>query len=470
MAAALILSSLAPLPPAFALTDEEIYSALRLPVVLPGARTAAMGRAGLALVDDPAALRINPARLAALGHRQGAFELRRDEAGDQSGRSSFVASDPGGGNPFAGARAASSSREDAGYRPLFLGYAHPLELLGRPLVAAVGRTEALDAALTARTTSTVVPISAPVAPDSGAEVTLVSEGSLQARVALWEAGAGWRITPSFAAGAALSFGTLDLNASTTGSLSDPLQLTGPGMVDPRFGAPVPSPLRSTRTSGSDTDLAVSFGAWWKPASALSVATVFRQGARFDLEGRSRDQVPGGSTPFSTRLELPDTAAVGLAWTPLRGHPSAALQSLTLVLDVERVSRGGLASGVREGVNVLTSPMAVRTVTYESEDVTEARLGVEVRRSLPSWTLAVRGGLYTERVSAVRAVRIAGDVPPLEGHAEALSEAGFFEDEDDELHATLGAGFAFYALTLDLGADLSGEGSRFTASASYRFGR
>src|SRR5437867_9127908 len=62
-----LLVSLACVSTVFALTDEDVYGALRIPFITPGGRIAAMGGAGLALVDDVAATRLNPARLAAVG-------------------------------------------------------------------------------------------------------------------------------------------------------------------------------------------------------------------------------------------------------------------------------------------------------------------------------------------------------------------------------------------------------------------
>jgi hypothetical protein len=302
------------------------------------------------------------------------------------------------------------------------------------------------------------------------EVTRVSRGSLDARLALYDAGAGWRLTPTFSAGASLVVGTLDLETRTVGLLADPLQLTGPGSVDPRFGSPVPAPLMETRTSSSDTALAFSFGSWWMPAQSLGVAAVFRKGPRFDASSGMRDEVTGHRISGNTIVRLPDTAAIGAAWKPFLGHPSSTLQSLVLALDVERASDASVEGIVTPRRTIHTMADTVRRVSAVVDGETQARLGVEVRRSYPGWTLALRGGAYNERTPVVRREALAGDMPMAEMEAAALTKAGFLERPDMRFHLTAGAGIAFYTFSLDLGLDVSPDDTQASVSTTYRFGR
>ncbi len=455
------MAVLAPGPVTQAVSDEDAFGGLLFSHPIPGARAAGMARAGLALVNDPTALRLNPARLAAVDSPAIALDLRWSDADPVEDDSGLVATDPAL-NPFAGTTASRSLESDDAFRPSFIGYAHPLEGMTRPFVPGVSRTEAMHLSVSGSTRSTSVPVSAPIAPDSGVEATLASDSSMDVSMALWDVGGGWRFSPTFAAGATVVVGTLSLSTRTVGSLADPLQLTGPGTIDPRFGTPVPQPLVETESDGDGTAFAFSFGSWWKPARTLALAVVYRQGPRFDVSGHTRDLVTGEETESDTRLRMPDTAAVGVVWNPK--------ENLTLALDVESASGAELSGDILTPRNIHTAPAAMTRSTFEIDDEIQVRLGMEVRRSMPTWTMAFRGGVYNERSPVVRRDTLEGDVSPLEGHAAALEEAGFFDRPDTEIHATLGFGAAFYALGFDLGVDASESRLAVTASTSWRFGR
>lgn len=452
---------LAPGSAVLALSDEDAFAGLSFSHPTPGARAAGMGRAGLALVSDPAALRFNPARLAALDSPEVALDLRWSDTDPVEDDSGLVATDAAA-NPFAGTTASRSLESDDGFRPSFLGYAHPLKGMTHPFVPGVSRTEVMHLSVSGSTRSTSVPVSAPIAPDSGVEATLASDSSMDVSMALWDVGGGWRVSPTFAAGATIVVGTLSLSTRTVGSLADPLQLTGPGTIDPRFGTAVPQPLVETSSDADETAFAFSFGSWWKPARSLALAVVYRQGPRFDVTGRTRDLVTGEETESDTRLRMPDTAAVGVVWTPK--------ETVTLALDVESASGAELSGDILTPRNIHTDPAVMTRSTFEVDDEIQVRLGMELRRSLPTWTMAFRGGVYNERSPVVRRDALEGDVAPMEGHAAALEEAGFFDRPDTEIHATLGFGAAFYSLGFDLAVDASESRLAVTASTSWRFGQ
>jgi hypothetical protein len=146
-----------------------------------------------------------------------------------------------------------------------------------------------------------------------------------------------------------------------------------------------------------------------------------------------------------------------------------LRSLVLALDVERSSGASFEGTVSDGRTLLTRADAVQRVSAVLDGETQARLGMEVRRSYPAWTLALRGGAYNERAPVVRLEHLSGDVPPLEGQAEALREAGFLQRPDMEVHVTAGAGLSLYAVSFDLGVDVSSSEAQVAASATWRFG-
>jgi len=463
-----LILNVAVAPRADAVTDEEIYTGLRFPLQPPGARLAAMGGAGLALVDDAAAARVNPARLGAINAPEIVIEGSMRSSSTVSTDSDFTRFDPSI-NPFAGTGFSTTVTDDGRTAPAYFSYAHPLKVLSRPLVVAFSRFQAVDVSLDARSASRTTPLSAPPVPSGGDNVLRISEGQLDAEVVLYDLAAGWRLTPTFAVGASLTAGRLSLSSETTGLLSDPLQFTGPGMSDPRFSGPAAAPLSRTRSDGTDTDFAFSFGAWWRPHPAVSVGTTYHRGPRFGIPATSRDLSAMTRERFTNVVKQPDTEAAGIVWTPFYRSASANLQTLTFALDLERIEYGDVLEGLRAGENVLTRSDFVRRVEYTADDALETHLGVEYRQSFLTWTLALRAGGYTEHDAGLRLSSASGDVGALQGQSRAMEEDGFLPGQHTRAHATFGAGARFYSLGFDVALDVSEHVHQLAASMTWRFG-
>jgi len=306
-----------------------------------------------------------------------------------------------------------------------------------------------------------------VAPGGGDIVTRISRGSIEADIALYDLAAGWRLSPTFSIGVSAVIGRMDLSASSTGLLSDPLQFTVISMFDPRFSGPSAVPLTQTVSDGTDTSLAFSFGSSWRAHRSLVVAAAYRQGPRFSFEATSRDFSSGARRSFDNTFKIPDVAAAGLAWTPFSRHPSSGLQSLTFALDVERVEYGDRLEDFEEGQSILTSPIFVGKVSYAAESETEIRIGGEYGLSFTSWTLDLRAGFYTRHGGGIHLSSASGD-PSLTGLSEALRQAETLADAETAEHYTLGAGVRFYALSVGLAADTSDQATRILASVTYDF--
>jgi len=454
-----------------AVTDEEIYAGLRFSGQAPGGRLAGMGGAGLALVDDAGAAHLNPARLCAINAPELVIEATNRSRSATSTHSDFFRFDTSVNsiNRFAGASFRTVETPDDEMTPAFLAYAHPLKLRSRPVVLALSRTAALDTSFSARSVNLTTPLLPSITPSAGDVVRRISEGHIDADLELYDLSAGWRLTPSFSVGGALILGRLQLSSRTVGLLADPLQFTGPGMFDPRFSGSAAAPLVETSSDGNDTDVAFSFGAWWRPHRDFSVATVYRQGTRFGVEAVSRDLATGARQAFVNVIKEPDVASVGLAWTPFGRSSSTNLQTLTFALDLSRVEYSDVLAGLRTGENVLTRSDFIRDVSYTADDAVEARLGMEYRRSFLTWTLAWRGGVYTEHDAGIHLTRAAGDVGALQGQARAMSQGEFFPGRDTELHGTLGVGARFYSVGFDLGVDLAEDYEQASVSMTWRLG-
>ena len=445
-------------------TDEEIWGALRFTPTLRGARYAALGSAGIALVDDAAAVVINPARLPALLDQELLFEARTgsvDEVSHDGGLQQFNPAI----NPFAGSTIlGGSTPEDLRAGLISWSYPIPLRL---PLVIGAsldGATESIRAVSSVDT----VPLSAPVTPAGGDNVLRISTGAMDRTSRNLTLAAGWGLTPDFWIGGAVVAGRLEVDAVTTGSLADPLQFTGPGMFDPRFSGTAPEPLRRTTTDDSDTSFALSAGAFFRPHPAMGLSVVWREGARYELTATTLDLVSGASTRFSSTVKLPDRAALGLAWSPFLSHPSPTLRTLKIAVDVERVSYGDLVEDLVVGQNILTSPDFVGSVSYGADDATEVHLGVEWLRIQRDWTLALRAGGYTDENASITLSGISGDMGALQGQSAALARGGFFEPTESEAHLTGGIGLGFYRLDVDMAVDYSEPQTRVVFSTRYRF--
>ncbi len=453
---------------AAALTDEEAYRGLVFAGTHPGGRTAGMGGAGLALIDDPAGVVLNPARLAAITHRSALVGIAARMFDDDSTATGLVRPDPSI-NPYAGTDITGDTSVDEPIRAALLAYAHPFAFR-RPLVLGVARERVMDLSISASARALTTPLAAPVTPSGGDEILMTSRSDLDIAITRYDLGAGWRITPHFSVGGAVVVGQLDLSSSTTGSLADPLQFTVPGMFDPRFGGTAPMPLTKVRSGGSDTSVAYTFGAWWRAAPGVSLATAFTRGNRFSVPGTSRDLLTGSRRSFSDVIKVPDRASLGVAWNPFIHRASARLQSLTIACDLERVRYSDQLDGFVSRRTIMTDPRFVHRVRFDADDATEARLGAEYEEKFLTWTLAVRGGVYTAHDGRVHLADASGGPAVLRGFGSALESSDAYARDDTEVHATVGAGARFYGFTLDGAIDVAGSGTSVVVSTTFGVGR
>lgn len=461
MAAGVFLSCASTL---FAATDDEIWGALRFPPTLHGARYAAMGSTGIAFVGDATGLLTNPGRLPAALDPEIFLELRSDDPDDTNLDSGLLQFDPQT-NPFAGSTFNAEAVPDDDPEGL-VAFVWPFDFQ-RPLVLG-GSIEATSGALTAGSSVTTIPVSAPVTPNSGDEVLRISSGTLDSKSTTFSIGAGYGITPDFWIGASASMAQLEVDAISTGLLADPLQFTGPGMFDPRYQSSEPQPLRTTTTDGSDTAIGFTVGVFFRPHPTLGLATRYLSGPRFEIPATGADLLTGTEVSFTNTIKVPDRASIGMAWTPFLSHGSSALRTLVFALDVERVAYSDLVEDFVPGRNVLTSSDFVQSAEFDADDATEVHFGTEWRLINPAWSLALRLGAYLDENASIHVTDISGDAGGLQGQSGALVEGGFFEETDSEVHVTGGLGFGGSQFDLDLALDVADPSTRVILSTRYRF--
>ena len=448
----------------FAATDDEIWGALRFPPTLHGARHAAMGSAGIAMVGDATATLTNPARLPAVLDPEVLLEVRSQDPDETALESGLLQFDPSI-NPFAGSSFSTEAAPDDDPEGM-LAFVWPFDL-ARPLVLG-GSIDATSSALTAGSSVTTIPLNTAVTPNSGDEVLRLSTGTLDSKSTNLTLGAGYGITPDFWIGAAAQVAQLEIDAISTGLLADPLQFTGPGMFDPRYQTSAPQPLRTTVTDGSDTGIGFSVGVFFRPHPTLGLATLYRGGPRFELPGTATDLLTGTEVSFTNTIKVPDRASIGAAWTPFLSHGSSAARTLVFALDVEHVTYSDLVEDFVPGRNILTSSDFVQSATFDADDATEVHFGTEWRLIHPSWSLALRAGAYLDENASIHLTDISGDVGDLQGQSGALIEGGFFEETDSEVHVTGGLGFSGQSFDLDFAVDVADPSTHIILSTRYRF--
>ena len=107
-----------------------------------------------------------------------------------------------------------------------------------------------------------------------------------------------------------------------------------------------------------------------------------------------------------------------------------------------------------GVNILTQPDAVFTV----DDATDYRLGAEYIVFTKFSPLAIRGGIFTESDSTIRA---------LSTGTNSLATPEAFAGKDDQLHGAVGLGLSRGRFQFDLGADFSESDNEYLISIIFQ---
>lgn len=420
----------------------------------PGARSLGMGGTFLALADDATASEANPAGLTQLSRPEISIHVRHSEteietldinaftALEQLNRERTFSSRlvPGSalGNAFAGSTRVGFEPEVdevsfASYVHPYDGYAfsvyyqrstdfsggHVFEAFDDSVLDYYRATQALDVVLEN------VGISA--AFEAGDQLSV----GFSIRYSALDARAVQDLRIDYSA-------DIELGALAPGaSLAEVRSL---GILDQR--------VQREEYDDQGRDVTFNAGLLWKPHDRVSIGLVYKDGARFRVEGVALDfgcldPMPDPGTPcepgaFVTtgeRFEVPDFLGIGIAWR--------VTDRLELALDLDAIEYSG--------INPVLTPQdipAVRQQVEEIDDVVEVHFGIEKifllgRRNVP---LTVRAGVYTNP-----------------------DHDGIVGIDSDETVYTFGLGTVFMErVQLDLAARSSDRSEAGIVSMVYRF--
>jgi long-subunit fatty acid transport protein len=444
LALGLVVSALVAAPAA-ALTDEEVFRDFRFNLISPGARARGIGGAFVSLADDATAAQSNPAGLSFLRRSEFFAELRMVDNADKSTVINEML--PSGLDTFV----ASGTSIDDGTNLSFLSGV----LARRRWSLGISRQEVINIS------NSTLSSYAFQFQDTPGVFLVEGTGNIDAQAVNWNLSGGYRITDRFSLGATAAYATLEVNSLVTNTIVD-TEGTLTGQV------PVLEPALDLQTQIDDTDSDWIFniGLLYRVQDKWSIGAMYREGPSFSVTetipsaaDANKDGSPDGmdlfavterlGTSFVQQFSLPDTFAVG-------GSVNVTGR-LTVSGDVDYIRYSNLLEGYLPGVNAVTGPDAVFTI----DDAYAFRAGAEYvfpnrRSKFPP--LALRGGLYTEESSTIRAVSTG---------SETLASEEVFTADDLQEHLTLGMGFAMKRVKLDFAFDFAEIDNEFLLSFIYQ---
>ncbi|HET6603540.1 MAG TPA: outer membrane protein transport protein [Xanthomonadaceae bacterium] len=428
--------------PAFAITDVENNASLPFSFSNPGARSLGMGGAFIGLADDATAAYANPAGLIGLGlEKQFSIEVRYNDF-----NTPYATSGPA--DPFTldgiGYKGASDSTSNLS----FLGFVWPSERWS----LAVYRHQLADYENAFTSNEIDFDLATLFAVDGRNDLDIVNYGI----------SFGWRWTDTLSIGAGLSWYDFDLD-----TVADRYSIGGTvgnaGHI-----------VNTQRQRGDDDDIGFNLGILYRGTDNFQIGATYRSGPGFDYR-HTNVAGPSGvfvgevnANPgfvfanFATNFDAPDVFGVGLAWR--------VSDSLTLAFDVNHIQYSDLTEGLDRAFTDNPSPNDLNIVDrLRIDDVVEPRIGMEWVFLNMSRPLSLRAGAwYEER----HTIRFQGDLNEFEGdlnnYVDAVADAILFSTGDDEMHYSVGIGWAFQSFQIDFAADFSDIQDTFALSGVWRF--
>lgn len=441
---------------ALAVTNVENNASIPFSFSNPGARSLGMGGAFLALADDATAAYANPAGLTGIGlEKQISLELRNNDY-----RSEYAAGGDASSQPFGLSgvdyRKASSSVDNVS----FLSFVLPREnwalaFYRHQMLDYRGRFDSEAIEIDGGATGTIFPVSADT------DLDIVTYG----------VSFGYNLSPAISLGAGLAW--YDFGIDT--------QAQRYALGAEREAANV---LNVQRQSGSDNDWGYNLGLLYRGGDNVQIGVAYRSAPRFSYR---QTNLAGPANVFDgqlfadkrSRFKAPDTLGVGVTWR--------ASDALTLSLDINHVRYSNLGRNVDLAFfNDPENPLTITLPDGSSQPISateaqqlagrrlhidsaiEPRLGMEYVFADFSTPMFLRLGTWRE---PRHTLRFRGDPAQFEGtdaELDAIANAVIFSTGDDEMHYSLGLGWAFSRFSLDMAGDFSDRQNTLALSGVWRF--
>ena len=411
---------------AFAITDEEGNASLQFNFSAPGARSLAMGGAFIGLADDATAAFSNPAGLVQLASPEVSFEQRLNNFTTEYVNSGSYTADP-----FSTSGVSYAEAESKTHGPSFLSFVFPQE----SWAVAVYRHEFLNyetafssRGVTEANGANIFPFTADI------DVSIINYGLSGA----------FKISDQLSLGVGLNSYTLDLESSTR-------RFTTFGDSLVRF---------STQQSGGDSGFGFSIGGQYKINDQLQAGLVYRRAPEFKYTASIfAGNTPGISFPRIDKtayFDTPDLFGVGMVYRPT--------EAWTLALDVSHIAYSQLTENMQSNFILDDSGANARAALdpLNVDDGVEVRLGMEYTFTEAKVPFSLRAGIWRDPEHTVRFDGTPANV------GDARANAVLFSSGDDELHTSVGMGWAFEKFQLDAAFDASERNEVVSFSGVVRF--
>jgi long-subunit fatty acid transport protein len=412
---------------AFAITDEEGNASLQFNFSAPGARSLAMGGAFIGLADDATAAFSNPAGLVQLASPEVGFEYRLNDFTTEYVNTGTYTTDPFNTDGLSYEEARSDTRG-----PSFVSLVYPMD----KWAFAFYRHEFLnyETAFLSRGASgddggRIFPFAAAI------DVSIVSYGLSSA----------YKFSDDLSFGISLNAYDLELDSATA-------RFTNVGDTAVRF---------FTQQQGDDGAFGFSLGAQYKINDQLQAGLVYRHAPEFKYTASIfQGNTPGISFPRvdkSAYFDTPDLFGVGLVYRPT--------EEWTIAVDVAHVMYSQLTDDMQSNFILDDSGAAARAALdpLKIDDGVELRLGMEYTFTEAKVPFSLRAGVWRDPEHTVRF-----EGTPATTAGDALANAVLFSAGDDEVHTSVGFGWAFEKFQLDAAFDASERNETVSLSGVVRF--
>ena len=246
----------------------------------------------------------------------------------------------------------------------------------------------------------------------------------------WGLTGAWQVHPKFSVGATVRYQTLREEALTFRVSPDLLT----AQVTAQATAKVDDNGIIELTQENDITYAAGFK--WTPTEKLSFGGVYKKGASFAAPVFYGDLDSGFALTevAETMFNVPDVAGVGVSFRPI--------PVLTVNLDAIHVTYSSLVDDFFS----LSQSVRDAGAPYEADDVTEIHLGGEYAFTARVPFL-VRAGVWHD---PAHSVVYRGPLNSVDRVAEAI----IFPEGEDQLHLSVGGGFAWPRFQIDFAYDTS----------------